>query len=110
MNKEEQDRLLRQLADTFIDVANKHIEQHDKNVVNTGFMYAAARFSAFIAASSANNVEQFQGQQEEAVEFFTNEFRKMLASNLKGYEKAFQQQAQQAEEQPVNRYDHLVKK
>ena len=103
MNNDEQDRLLRQLADTFIDIANKHAEQHDKNTVNTAFMYAASRFSAFVAASSARDMEQFKSQQANAREFFTGEFTKMLDSNLKNYEKVFQQQAE-------NKYSQYMKK
>lgn len=102
MTPDEQDRLLRQLADTFIDVANRHCEQHDKNLVNTAFMYAASRFSAFVAASSAGSLEQFRSRQQSASEFFSEEFNKMLAKNLESYEKVFQQQDE-------NRYSHLMK-
>lgn len=102
MNNDDQDKLLRQLADTFIDVANKHCESQDRNVVNTAFMYAAARFSAFVAAASAGNLKEFQSRQSSASEFFTDEFKKMLTKNLSSYEKVFQQQDE-------NRYAHLVK-
>ncbi len=103
MTSDEQDRLLRQLADTFINVANDHAEQHDKNLVNTAFMYAASRFSAFVAASSAGNLEQFKSRQDSAIEFFSDEFKKMLASNLQNYEKVFQQQDD-------NKYSQFMKK
>ena len=103
MNNEEQDQLLRQLADSFINIANEHSEKHDKNIVNTAFMYAASRFSAFVAASSAGNLEKFKSQRENAIEFFTAEFSKMLTSNLGNYEKVFQQQDE-------NRYSQFVRK
>ena len=103
MSNQEQDKLLRQLADTFIDVANRHCENQDKNVVNTAFMYAASRFSAFVAAASAGNLDEFKSRQSSAIDFFTGEFKNMLTKNLGNYEKVFQQQSE-------NKYSHLVKK
>jgi hypothetical protein len=103
MTNEEQDKLLRQLADTFINVANEHSERHDKNIVNTAFMYAASRFSAFVSASSAGSLEQYKSREEAAIDFFSDEFKKMLAINLKNYEKVFQQ----IEE---NKYSEFMKK
>ena len=103
MNTDEQDRLLRQLADTFIDVANRHCEGQDKNVVNTAFMYAASRFSAFVAAASAASLDEFKSRQASAIDFFSDEFKTMLTKNLANYEKVFQQQQE-------NKYGHLIKK
>lgn len=90
MAKKNQDELLRKLADSFINIANEHAEIHDQNEVNTAFMYAASRFSAYVAASSARNLEDFQGKQKQGIEFFTGEFTRMLESNMKNYEKVFQ--------------------
>ena len=90
MNNKDQDILLRKLADSFITIANEHAEIQDKNIVNTSFIYAASRFSAYVAASSARNLEDFKGKQEQGVEFFTNEFNRMLKSNMQNYEKNFQ--------------------
>jgi len=89
MSNTDQDQLLRKLADTFINVANEHAETQDKNIVNTAFMYAASRFSAYVAASSARNLEDFQGKQKQGINFFTGEFQRMLESNMKNYEKVF---------------------
>jgi len=90
MSSQDQDQLLRQLADTFINIANDHAETHDKNIVNTAFMYAASRFSAYVAASSARNLEDFIGKQSQGIDFFSNEFKNMLENNMKNYEKVFQ--------------------
>lgn len=89
MSSTDQDKLLRQLADSFINMANEHTEIQDKNIVNTALMYAASRFSAYVAASSARNLEDFQGKQAQGIEFFTDEFERMLKSNMSSYEKAF---------------------
>ncbi len=90
MADQDQDKLLRQLADGFITMANDHAEIHDKNIVNTAFMYAASRYSAYVAASSARNLEDFTGRQQQAIDFFANEFKNMLSSNMANYEKQFQ--------------------
>ena len=90
MSKQDQDQLLRKLADTFINIANEQAETQDKNIVNTSFMYAASRFCAYVAASSARNVDDFKGKQKQGIDFFTAEFQRMLESNMKNYEKVFQ--------------------
>jgi len=90
MSNPDQDQLLRKLADTFITVANDHAETQDNNIVNTSFMYAASRFCAYVAASSARNLEDFQGKQKQGIEFFSAEFQRMLESNMVNYEKVFQ--------------------
>jgi len=90
MSDKDQDKLLRELADSFITLANDHAEIQDKNVVNTAFMYAASRFSAYVAASSSRNLEDFVNRQPQGIEFFSNEFTRMLEGNMKNYEKVFQ--------------------
>lgn len=90
MSDKDQDKLLRELADSFITLANEHAEIQDKNVVNTALLYAASRFSAYVAASSSRNLEDFVTRQPQGIEFFSNEFIRMLESNMKNYEKVFQ--------------------
>jgi Protein of unknown function (DUF3144) len=90
MSSVDQDQLLRKLADSFINIANEQAETQDKNIVNTSFMYAASRFCAYVAASSARNLEDFQGKQKQGIDFFTSEFSNMLQNNMKNYEKVFQ--------------------
>jgi len=90
MSDPDQDVLLRKLADSFINIANEHAETQDKNITNTAFMYAASRFCAYVAASSARNLQDFQGKQKQGIDFFSAEFQRMLESNMKNYEKVFQ--------------------
>ena len=89
MSDPDQDVLLRKLADSFINIANEHAETQDKNITNTAFMYAASRFCAYVAASSARNLQDFQGKQKQGIEFFSAEFQRMLETNMKNYEKVF---------------------
>ena len=99
----DQDKLLRELADSFINLANEHAEIQDKNVVNTALMYAASRFSAYVAAASSRNLEDFVSRQSQGIEFFSSEFTRMLESNMKNYEKVFQPSEQL-------RYEEFMKK
>jgi len=103
MSNQDQDKLLRDLADSFINIANEHAEIQEKNIVNTSFLYAASRFSAYVAASSARNLEDFKGKREKGIEFFTGEFTRMLESNMNNYEKAFEPTEQL-------RYEEFMKK
>jgi len=103
MSKTDQDQRLRKLADSFINIANEHIETQDKTITNTAFMYAASRFCAYIAASNARNLEDYQNKQKQGIEFFTNEFKHMLEGNMKSYEKVFN-----ADE--TLRYEEFMKK
>ena len=103
MSEQDQDKLLRDLADTFITLANEHSEIQDKNIVNTAFMYAASRYCAYVAASSSRNLEDFVGRQTQGIDFFTKEFSRMLENNMKNYEKVFQQSE-------VLKYEEFMKK
>lgn len=103
MSTQDQDKLLRELADSFINIANDHAEIQEKNIVNTAFLYAASRFSAYVAASSARNLEDFQGKRQQGIDFFTSEFKRMLESNMTNYEKVFQPGEQL-------RYEEFMKK
>jgi hypothetical protein len=45
-------------------------------------MYAAARFNAFIVARSTGTAENMAAEKERALEYFTDQFRAMMAENL----------------------------
>jgi hypothetical protein len=49
------------------------------------FIYAATRFNAFVVASAAQDVEEMREDRDEAVEFFTDRFRRMLIENIDDY-------------------------
>jgi len=101
MSEEDKNKQFRQLADTFIDVANKHIDESDSSFVSSSMLYGTARFCSFVVASGCDNAEQLDANREGAIEFFTKEFERMLSENLDEYKKAYQE--------PL-RYEHLVKK
>ena len=111
MSQEQRNLEFRQLADVFIDVANKQGETVDNSRVGSAMLFASARFASFVVASHSRNLEQFESEVDNALEFFSNEFKRMLGENLEEYKSVFKAQ-QQATEQPESKlsYEHLMKK
>jgi len=100
MSDDEINHLYRKIADSFIDIANRHCNDHDVGIVGSAFLYGAARFSAFVVASKAKELARYEADRDAALEYFTKEFRRMLEENLGDYKSVFK-------EQP--RYSHLMK-
>lgn len=88
------------MADGFIDLANKQCEDNKNALVNASFLYGAARFSAFMTASGAKSKESYINEMDNAAEYYTQEFSKMLKEHMQQYVSILQ-------EKP--RYEHLVK-
>ena len=101
MNEEDRNQLYRQIADSFIDIANRHTDDADRGIVSSAFLYGASRFSAFVVAANSKSLDRYEADRETAIEYFTSEFKRMLEENLDDYKSAF-------EEEP--RYAHLMKK
>ncbi len=72
------------LADSFIKLANNHLDEADPDKVSSALLYAAARFNAFIVASAEDVV--ISEEKDAAVNYFSGQYRKMLAENLDDYE------------------------
>lgn len=121
MTDEERNRLYRQMADTFINQANQHAQQHNNVMVSSAFLYGAARFSAFVTAVQAGEQGQYDADREAALDYFTAEFRRMLTENLDDYRRVFTAEtaapapaasgsANKQQPQRILSYEHLVKK
>lgn len=94
------DQALRQLADKFITLANEQSETMAPDMVGLGFMFGASRYSAFVVANQCEDLEVFNLNMEEALDFYTNQFRRMMQQNLDQHKSQFV-------EKP--RYEHLIK-
>ncbi|MEE9445553.1 MAG: DUF3144 domain-containing protein [Cocleimonas sp.] len=103
MSEDQRNVEFRQIADSFIDVANKQTDTIDSSRVGSSMIYACARFSSFVVASHSKDKAQFESEIDGAVEFFTSEFKRMLTDNMEEYKAVFKEEA-------APRYDHLVKK
>lgn len=102
MSQDQKDLEFRQLADSFINVANDHSEKLDAPIVGSSMMYASARFSAFVVASNSKDRDQYETEIDNAVKFFSDEFKRMLIDNMNDYKSVFKAQTE-------SKYEHLVK-
>lgn len=100
MSDEDINKQFRQMADTFINQANKQSEDTNPENVGMALLYAASRFNAFIVASHADELKKYEADREKAIEFFSSEYLRMLNENLDDYKKVFD---------PTLKYQHLVK-
>ena len=73
------------LADSFINLANQHYESDGDGKIGYAMLYAAARFNAFIVATTAGDKKDLAEETEQATEFFTEQYRKMFAENIEDY-------------------------
>lgn len=105
MNQEERNTQFRQMADSFIDIANKHCDQIENTTVSSAQLFATARFCAFVVASRSKDLQDYEAEVDDALNFFSTEFNRMLTENLEEYKAVF---AQRDEEAP--KYEHLIKK
>ena len=76
-------------ADALINLANDQCENAHPNEVSASTMFASARFNAFILASSSDSAEHMKQERERALEYFTDQFRKMMESNLDEFAQNF---------------------
>ncbi len=89
MNEVDKNKQFRQFADTFIDVANDHIEKTDSSFVSSAMLYGTSRFCSFVVASGCDSEEHLEANREEAIRFYTEEFKRMLSENLDEYKNAY---------------------
>ncbi len=83
----------RKMADRFIDSANRQLSDTEPSTVNSAFLYGASRFSAFVTVQKAGTLERFDEIHDEAVNYYAEEFKKMLVQNLEHYRKALEKDA-----------------
>ncbi len=89
LNNEE----FRKRADQYIHVANEQSSDVEHEKVNASLLYAGARYSAFIVASMSDGVEDMQKDKEEAIRYFSEQFKAMLIENLNDH---------------INNYNHYI--
>ena len=85
----EADKKFIAMADLFIEQANKQCEDSDHQLVNASMLYASARFSAFITASMSESKENYEEGIDQAIDFYLEEFRKMLKEHMQQYKVVF---------------------
>ena len=89
MSNEQPDAQFWKLVDSFVKSANDMGETAPAAKVSVAMLYAASRFSAFIAAQSAQSLADLASHHDEAVEYLVKQFANMLRENLTNYEANF---------------------
>jgi len=72
-------------ADAHIHLANAQLAEVGRGKVSASFMYAVARFNAWISACGFESADEMRASRDEALEYFVNEYRQMLGQNLDEY-------------------------
>ncbi len=90
LDDEEVDVIYRQMIDSFIDRANELADQNSQENVGMALLFAASRFNAFVVSQHAEKLEDYEKDMEKARQFFTSQYREMLAENLEDYQKTYQ--------------------
>ena len=73
-------------ADAYIHLSNAQItEEVTRGKVSASMMYANARFSAWIAATSFESAEEMEAKKDEKIAYFVEQFRLMLEENYEDY-------------------------
>lgn len=77
-------------ANAIINLANDQCQSTNPNEVSASTLYAAARFNAFIVAQATGSADNMKLERERALEYFTEQFRNMMAVNLDDFAANFE--------------------
>lgn len=83
------------LADSFIQLANTHLNETKPSKVSASALFAAARFNAFVITAAAGSKEQLIVEKEAAIAYFLDQYEKMLRENLDEHLARYDQPASQ---------------
>lgn len=72
-----------------INLSNDQCDAAVSNEVAASTMYASARFNAFIVAQTTGNADNMRAEKERALDYFTDQFRKMMAENIDDFAQNF---------------------
>ena len=78
-------------ADAHIHLSNEQIsEEAGIGKVSASQMYASARFNAWVSACNCDSGKEMSNVRAETLEYFVNEYSKMLEENLDEYIENFE--------------------
>lgn len=77
-------------VNALINVANSQCDAAHPNEVSASTLYASARFNAFIVAQTTGSAEKMALEKERALDYFTDQFRKMMEDNLDDFTNNFE--------------------
>lgn len=76
------DKQFWELADSFIQLANTHLNEVKPSKISASALFAASRFNAFVITASASSKEQLIAEKEAAIAYFLEQYESMLRENL----------------------------
>jgi Protein of unknown function (DUF3144) len=78
-------------ADAHIALANEQLSKEvTQGEVSASFTYGAARFNAWMAASSVESAQDLANDKDEIVAYFLNEYKLALEEHLKNHLEHFE--------------------
>lgn len=89
MSNETEDQDFFERADAIINLANSQCDDFSIGKVSSSLLFAAARFNAFIVASSAKDLDELTKEKEEAIKYFKQQYEKVFIENMDEYIKNY---------------------
>lgn len=77
-------------VNALINLSNDQCDAADPSEVGASTLYAATRFNAFIVARATGSSQNMKIEKERALEYFTDQFRKMMVDNLDDFAENFE--------------------
>ncbi|HEX5049125.1 MAG TPA: DUF3144 domain-containing protein [Gammaproteobacteria bacterium] len=73
-------------VDSHIQLSNDQLKgEPNRGRVNASMMSASARFSAYVAASSASSADQMAADRDKTIAYFVEQYRLMLEDHLEDH-------------------------
>ena len=85
MKDNELDKHFWERADQFIKLANEQSKEVSLGEVSSSFLYAAARYNAFIASATARNIDELKKNKEEAIRYFSAQYKEAFIENIEDW-------------------------
>ena len=82
MSDAQRDKQFWDMTDSFIQLANTHLNEAKPSKVSASALFAASRFNAFVITAASESKEQFIAEKEAAIAYFLEQYEKMLRENL----------------------------
>jgi len=72
-------------ADEHINLSNAQLSDASMGKVSASMLYSVARFNAWVAACGWHNGKEMEAAKQEIIEYFTEQYKKMLSENVEDY-------------------------
>jgi hypothetical protein len=82
MSDVQRDKQFWDMADSFVQLANTHLNEEKPSRVSASALFAAARFNAFVITAATESKAQLIAEKESAITYFLDQYEKMLRENL----------------------------